>query len=451
MKILIVGSGCREHALAWKFSLSDKTEKIFIAPGNGGTAIEDKCENVLIAAGDPGLPEAQDELVQFALREKINLTVVGPEMPLAQGIVDKFRAAELAIIGPDKKASRLEASKIYSKEFMNQYGVRTAKSKIFTDADAAIHYAQNYFKADAPPLVIKADGLAAGKGVVVAQNISEAETTLISFMKNESLGIAGTYVLLEEFLDGKEVSMLAAVSVQNGIGTITPFISARDHKRRFDGGQGPNTGGMGAIAPVPDFLNQAQNDFIAAILQPTLKGMKAEAFDYRGFIFFGLMVKNSRCHLLEYNVRLGDPETEAVLPLMDSDIIDLCTAILDGKLDTFSIKWKNSAVCAPVAVADGYPGSYRTGDLITIDWAASNKTGTKIFYGGAKGRKAADSGAANSPTDELFTSGGRVLAVSAEGANTDEARSAAYEALGAVSFSGMSFRNDIGCEQGPLP
>ena len=449
MKILIIGSGGREHALAWKFSLSNSVEKIFIAPGNGGTAHEKKCQNIVVKAGDPAQSGAQDELVQFALREKIGLTVVGPEMPLAGGIVDKFRAAGLGIIGPDAKAARLESSKIYSKEFMNKYGVRTAKSKIFTDADAAIHYAHNYFHEDlsvgqvasVPVLVIKADGLAAGKGVVVARSFTEAETALTSFMKSESLGKAGTSVLLEEFLEGVEVSVLAAVSVRKGKGFILPFVAARDHKSRFEGGQGPNTGGMGAIAPVPDFTEQAQKDFNTAILQPTLKGIMAETPDYRGFLFFGLMINKSRCYLLEYNVRLGDPETEAVLPLMDSDLVGLCSAILDGTLEAFPLKWKKGAVCAPVAVVGSYPGSYHKGDLITIDNGAFNKSGAKIFYGGVS---SAPEGGGSS--NKLYTSGGRVLIVSAFGANSDEALQNAYKGIKAVNFKDISFRRDIGRE-----
>jgi phosphoribosylamine--glycine ligase len=446
MKILIIGSGCREHALAWKFSLSEKTEKIFIAPGNAGTVYEKKCENVLLKAVDTALPECHNELLEFALREKITMTVVGPEMPLAQGIADKFRAAGLDIIGPDKRSAQLEASKIYSKEFMTQYSVRTAKSKKFTDADAAIHYARNHFKSAAPPLVIKADGLAAGKGVVVAQNYGEAEAALLSFMKSESLGKAGTSVLLEEFLEGKEVSVLAAVSVREGKGNILPFIPARDHKRRFEGGQGPNTGGMGAIAPVPDFTVQAQNDFMAAILQPTLNGLLAENLDYRGFLFFGLMVHKSRCSLLEYNVRLGDPETEAVLPLMDSDIADLCCAVHDGTLENFSLKWKNGAVCAPIAVAEGYPASYRKGEPLTVDQAALEKANAKIFYGGVTGSGTIDNSVSGKPAAALYTGGGRVLAVSAYGSHADEAWENAYQGLNAVSFTGMSFRRDIGRE-----
>ena len=469
MKILIIGSGCREHALAWKFSLSEKVEKVFIAPGNGGTALENKCENVNLKAADTALPGIQNELVEFAQHEKVHLTVVGPELPLAAGIADRFREAGLALIGPDQKSAQLESSKVYSKEFMNKYGIRTGKCKVFTDYDAAIHYAYNYFKINIPPkrdiapeddiaqegdavhvediapLVIKADGLAAGKGVVIVHDYTEAENTLASFMKNESLGTAGRSVLLEEFLCGTEVSVLAAVSVRDGKGAILPFVSARDHKRRFEGGQGPNTGGMGAIAPVPDFSHQAQNDFMTAILQPTLQGMIAEGMDYRGFIFFGLMVHKSRCNLLEYNVRLCDPETEAVLPLMDSDIVDLCTAILNRTLDTFTLNWKNGAVCAPVAVAEGYPGTCRKGDPILVNWAALEKSGAKIFYGGISGTATGD--AAGGP--ELFTNGGRVLAVSAHGSDAAKAWKSAYQGLEAVSFSGMSFRRDIGREEVP--
>jgi phosphoribosylamine--glycine ligase len=273
--------------------------------------------------------------------------------------------------------------------------------------------------------------------VVIAGSFAEAEETLTAFMKDKALGAAGSQALLEEFLPGREVSVLAAVSVRpGGKGVIKPFVSARDHKRRFEGGRGPNTGGMGAIAPVPDFSAAALMDFDTEILRPTLRGMEAEGMDYRGFIFFGLMVKDERCSLLEYNVRLGDPETQAVLPLADFDFADLCTAILDGKLDAFPLTWKPGAVCAPVAVAGGYPGSYRKGDRITINEDALAKTGARIFIAGAE--RAA----------ELRTSGGRVLAASAWGADADDAWTRAYQALGAVNFEGMAYRKDIGREQG---
>ena len=275
MKILVVGSGGREHALAWKLAQSPKTKKIYVAPGNAGTAAEKKCENISIAK-DPASPEGQEELKQFALREKIDMTLIGPELPLAMGFADNFREAGLKVIGPGKKAAQLESSKIYSKEFMTKYGVRTAKSSSFIDAAKAFEYAIDHFNAAGVlPLVIKADGLAAGKGVIIATNFSEAEHAIVSLMKNKSLGDAGTSVLLEEFLDGKEVSILAALSVsadfEDGKSYILPFISARDHKARFDGGKGPNTGGMGAIAPVPDFSESLQDDFLKSILEPTKK------------------------------------------------------------------------------------------------------------------------------------------------------------------------------------
>jgi phosphoribosylamine--glycine ligase len=251
-------------------------------------------------------------------------------------------------------------------------------------------------------------------------------------MRGKKLGDAGASVLLEEFLEGKEVSVLAAVSVTGGKGYILPFIAARDHKRRFEGAQGLNTGGMGAIAPVPDFSPEAQSDFVKSILEPTLNGIKAEGFDYRGFIFFGLMVHKDLCRLLEYNVRLGDPETQAVLPLMNFDLVDLCGAITTGS--EFQLTWKQGAVCAPVAVAEGYPGPYRKGDAVSIDETALEKAGAKVFI----------SGAFNAPP--LLTSGGRVLTVSAFGQNADEAYANAYKGLEAVSFDGMGFRRDIGRE-----
>jgi len=440
MKILLIGSGGREHALAWKLAQSKKVEKIYAAPGNGGTVAEEKTENLsLDGALNADSAEGQDRLVEFAWKEKIVLTVVGPEAPLSAGIVDRFRGAGLAIVGPDANAARLETSKVYAKSFMAKYGVRTAGSRKFTNLNEALKYADS-----APsPLVIKADGLAAGKGVVITADLAEAKKTLEAFMKDGALGEAGKNVVMEEYLEGREVSILAAVSVSSALSdgkksVIRPFIAARDHKRRFEGGVGPNTGGMGAIAPVPDFTAALHEDFVNAILDPTLKGIKAEKMDYRGFIFFGVMVSGERCYLLEYNARLGDPETQAVLPLMDFDLAELCEAILDGSLADFPLKWKTDAVCVPVAVADGYPGPYRKGDPIAINAAGFGKTGALLFAAGAS-REAPGSG--------LRTSGGRVLTVAAAGGDADDARERAYEALRFVSFEGMSYRKDIGREE----
>jgi phosphoribosylamine---glycine ligase len=444
MKILVVGSGGREHALAWKLAQSPKAVKVFVAPGNGGTAVEAKCEN-LAMKGDPASVEGMEYLKRFALGAKIDITVIGPELPLANGIADTFRDAGLAVIGPGKQAAQLEASKIYAKAFMTKYGVRAAPDGNFTDLEKAISFAERHFKASAAAggklLVIKADGLAAGKGVVIAHNLHDAKETLAAFMEKKSLGDAGASVLLEEFLEGKEISVLAAVSVRGDGGYILPFIPARDHKRRFEGAHGPNTGGMGAIAPIHDFSPEAKSDFIKSILEPTLNGIRAEGFDYRGFIFFGIMVHNNRCFLLEYNVRLGDPETQAVLPLMDFDLVDLCEAMIKG--DEFHLTWKHGAVCAPVAVAEGYPGPCRKGDVITIDEAALKKAGAKVFISGALMGSA--HGAGHAPS-AMITSGGRVLTVSAFGHHADEAYAHAYKGLAAINFHGMSFRWDIGRE-----
>ena len=463
MKVLVIGSGGREHAMVWKLLQSPKVAKVYAAPGNGGTAgfvseSGKKCENVDLLGRDPCEAEIQEALIRYVKREKIDLTVVGPEAPLAAGIADRFNEAGLPIAGPGKKAAMLESSKAYAKSFMNTYGVRAARSYTFTDVNKALEVTREHFggtgnrgkAAGKPgkksaetsgggisPLVIKADGLAAGKGVVIASGMKEAAETIVSFMEEGKLGGAGKTIVIEEFLEGSEVSVLAAVSAGK-TGCILPFVAARDHKRRFDNDQGPNTGGMGAIAPAPDFSAAARRDFEEAILKPTLKGIRAEGFDYRGFIFFGLMIQNETCRLLEYNVRLGDPETQAVLPLMKSDFAELCLSIVNGSLDSFSLEWKPGAVCAPVAVADGYPGEYRKGDAIAFNETAFAKTGAVLFAAGAV------RGPGGSEGSGLRTAGGRVLAVSAYGAGPEEARGKAYAALNAVAFDGMAYRRDIG-------
>ncbi|MDR2072808.1 MAG: phosphoribosylamine--glycine ligase [Spirochaetaceae bacterium] len=446
MRILIIGSGGREHAMAWKFAQSEKVEKVFIAPGNGGTAGEKHCENVDLLGRDPAKPEIQEALIRYAVKVGIDLSVIGPEAPLASGIADRFRSAGLAVLGPGAEAARLEASKDYAKSFMKKYGVRTAQSLSFTRAGDALEGVRTHFKTGAagrrglPPLVIKADGLAAGKGVVIAGDITTAKKTVTAFMEEGLLGAAGKTLLLEEFLQGPEVSVLAAVSAGPGTkGIILPFVSARDHKRRLDNDEGPNTGGMGAIAPAPGFSGALQRDFEESILTPTLAGIEAEGFTYRGFIFFGLVIRDTKCYLLEYNVRLGDPETQAVLPLLDSDFAGLCAAV-EGGLQNYRLSWKPGAVCAPVAVASGYPGTYRTGDAIAFNEAVFAKTRAVLFAAGAVRGPGGPAGSG------LRTAGGRVLTVAAHGSNRADARERAYRALGAVSFEGMAYRRDIGAD-----
>ncbi|MDR2535650.1 MAG: phosphoribosylamine--glycine ligase [Treponema sp.] len=436
--VLIIGSGGREHAIAWKAAQSSKVAAVYAAPGNGGVPREEKCENVPISLDALSQQAGQERLIDFARQADVRLTIVGPEAPLTAGIVDRFRASGLAVVGPNKAAARLEGSKVFAKSFMEKYGVRTPRSRSFSDYKDALLYTAEHFQREQgkTPLVLKADGLAAGKGVIIARQYDEAAAGLGSFMQDALLGDAGKTVVLEEFVPGKEVSILAAVSVSpDSPGTIAPFLSARDHKRRFEGAQGPNTGGMGAIAPVPDFSPLVQKDFQTAILEPTLRGMEQEGLDYRGFIFFGLMVKDERCYLLEYNVRLGDPETQALVPLMDFDLTELCFAMLDNTLRDFPLNWKAGSVCAPVAVAQGYPGAYSKGDRIDINQAEFSQTNALLFIAGAEAKG-----------ETLFTAGGRVLAVSASGTDSEDAWEQAYRALGAVSFEGMDYRRDIGRE-----
>lgn len=438
MKVLVVGSGGREHAIVWKLLQSPGVAKVYAAPGNGGTAGMDRCVNLDLEGRDTTEEETQEALIRYAVQEKINLAVVGPEGPLAADIAGRFRKAGIVAAGPDAKAAALESSKAWAKSFMETYGVRTASSHTYTDAAKAKEQVRRHFAGTKSPLVIKADGLASGKGVVIASARAEAESVIASFMEGGALGGAGKTIVLEEFLEGREVSVLAAVSVSGKGGQILPFIPARDHKRRFDNDEGPNTGGMGAAAPVVDFSAVAREDFRTAILEPTLKGLRAAGIEYRGFLFFGLMVHENRCSLLEYNARLGDPETQALLPLMKSDFSELCFAAALGTLEKFNLEWKSGAVCAPVAVAAGYPGTCRTGDPVAFNETSFEKTGALLFAAGVV------RGAGGPAGSGLRTTGGRVLSVAAYGRDAAQAREKAYLALEAVSFEGMDYRRDIG-------
>lgn len=413
MKLLLIGSGGREHALAWKLAKSPKVEKIFVAPGNGGTAIEHKCENINITD--------LDELVKFAKKEIIDLTIVGPEDPLTKGIVNKFKREGLKIFGPAESAARLEGSKSFSKEFMKKYGVKTAEYETFTSADEALKYLETC----SYPTVVKADGLAAGKGVAICANKDEAAQAVKDYMVEDIFNGAGQKIVIEEFLEGIEASIL---SITDGK-TVIPFVSGKDHKQIFDNGKGPNTGGMGVLAPNPYVTEDVMKDFEENIMAKTLNGIKEEGFDYKGIIFFGIMITNKGTYLLEYNVRMGDPETQSVLYLMESDLVEVIEAALREELYKTTIEW-NDGVCINVVLASkGYPGKFTKGHEIKID----EKVKDKVFLAGAK----AEDGV-------LKTNGGRVLSVIGLGKTLEEARNDAYENIKHVTFEGAYCRSDIG-------
>lgn len=444
MKVIVVGNGGREHAIAWKLAQSSSVTDVICVPGNGGTSKEAKCTNI-----DPSscsylkVSKGNEAYVEIAKHEGCTLAVIGPENPLADGLADAFWDAGIPTVGPKHAGAQLEASKDLAKEFMHKYGVACAKSKTFTDENEALEYVRK----EGAPIVVKADGLAAGKGVVVAKTLKEAEDAVHDLMNGE-VGEAGNKLVIEEYLRGTEISILAAVSVtpeyaKEGKATIKPFVSARDHKRLCDGATGPNTGGMGAIAPVDDVTEEIEEAFNKTILEPTLKGLIAEGYDYRGFIFFGIMLTENGPKCLEYNVRLGDPETQAVLPLMNFDFTRMCEAIIDGSLGKFNFNWKPGYIVSPVVVSGGYPKAYKKGIPIFEDFAAVEKTEAKVFIAGAIVDRRATHEVGDNATG-LVTSGGRVLACSAYGASFDDAWNAAYKALEAIKFENMFYRKDIG-------
>lgn len=413
MKILVVGSGGREHAICWKVSQNEKVEKVFCAPGNGGTAMLPKGENVNV--------KGIDELLEFALKEKIDLTIVGSEELLVDGIVDRFQEKGLKIFGPDKKAALLEGSKAYAKDFMKKYGVKTAAYEVFTEVDKA----KEYIKTCEFPLVVKASGLAAGKGVLICQNLEEALKAVDEIMVDKVFSAAGEKIVVEEFLDGVEASILSVTDSK----VILPFISAKDHKKIGEKETGLNTGGMGTIAPNPYVTKEVYDAFINVIMNPTLEGIKAEGMNFAGVIFFGLMITDKGVYLLEYNMRMGDPETQVVLPLLESDFIELLESGLKGDLANADVKWSNKSACCVVLASGGYPEAYTKGYEIT----GIDKVDNMVFVAGAK----AEDG-------KLLTSGGRVLNVVAVGDNLEDARAKAYADAEKIDFTGKYCRKDIG-------
>ena len=352
MKILIVGAGGREHAIAWKLAQNKNIEKIYIAPGNAGSELIDIAENVELGS--------IREYIEFAKNNNIDLTIVGSEELLVQGIVDEFKKNNLKIFGPDKKAAILEGSKVFSKDFMRKYGIKTADYKVFDNPDEAEKYLKNCEK-EKFPIVIKASGLAAGKGVIIAQNLKEAEETVKEIMIDKKFSSSGNEIVIEEYLEGKEASILSFTDCN----VILPLLSAKDHKKIGENETGLNTGGMGVISPNPYVTDEIFEEFKKNIMNPTLRGIREEGMDFEGVIFFGLMITKKGLYLLEYNMRMGDPETQAVLPLMETDLLELLEKSFDKRLSEAKIKWKPLHSCCVVAVAGGYPKKYNKGDIIS--------------------------------------------------------------------------------------
>jgi phosphoribosylamine--glycine ligase len=420
MKLLIIGSGGREHALAWRAARSPLADHVFVAPGNAGTATEPGCSNIDMAVGD------FESLARFAREEEIGLTIVGPEVPLVDGIVDHFQAVGLKILGPSAAAAILEGSKGFSKIFMQKHNIPTADYRIFDNASDAIRYCETL----SPPYVLKADGLAAGKGVIIASSLDDARDALRDMIDGASFGAAGSQVVIEEFLEGEEASFIVLSDGE----TALPFATSQDHKRVGDGDSGPNTGGMGAYSPAPVVDESLHRRVMEEIIQPTIRAMAAEGRRYVGFLYAGLMITPAGDpKVIEFNCRFGDPEAQPVMMRLESDLVELALAACDGALAGMKIDWHPGAALGVVMAAAGYPGSYPSGDpIVGIKEAESSKS-VKVFHAGT--RVAGDS---------VVTSGGRVLCVTALGEDIATARSNAYSSTARIEWQGAHYRRDIG-------
>jgi len=418
MKVLVVGGGGREHALAWKLARSQQVKKVFVAPGNAGTAAEKKVENISIAATD--IPA----LVDFARERDIDLTVVGPEAPLAAGIVDDFRLAGLRCFGPSQDAAQLEASKAFTKDFMARHNIPTAAYRTFTDAAQAA----DYIREVGAPIVVKADGLAAGKGVVLAHTEDYAIEAVENMLSGESFGSAGRQVVIEEYLEGEEASFIVMVDGEH----ILPMATSQDHKARDEGDTGPNTGGMGAYSPAPVVTDIIQRRIMDQVITPTVQGMAAEGNRYSGFLYAGVMIApDGSIKVLEYNCRFGDPETQPIMMRLKSDLATLLLAAVEGRLNEVKAKWDRRPCLGVVLAAEGYPGSYRTG--LAVLGADLPATDVKVFHAGTR-----------LEAGQVETSGGRVLCVCALGETVTEAQARAYKHIKRIHWDGVFFRHDIG-------
>jgi phosphoribosylamine--glycine ligase len=417
MKILVIGSGGREHALVWKLAQSKRVTKLFCAPGNPGIAQHAEC--VPIAATDIA------KLAEFVQLKCIGLTVVGPEVPLCAGIADYFQARRLRVFGPNGAAAQLEGSKVFSKKFLLKHNVPTARAEVFTDANAA----RDCVRAWGAPIVIKADGLAAGKGVFVAKTVAEAEAAIADILEKKVFGSAGNQLIVEECLEGEEASVMALVDGK----TYRILAAAQDHKRIGDGDTGPNTGGMGAYSPTPA-VNAAMDKKIREIFDRTLDGLKADGIDYRGVLYAGIMItKDSGPMVLEFNCRFGDPETQVILPRMDFDLAEACLATAEGRLNEMTLNWKHETAICVVLASDGYPGNYTKGAVITGLDDAAKLDNVVVFHAGTK----------RDASSRVVTDGGRVLGVTALGDGIAGAVARAYEAVARIRFDGMQYRRDI--------
>jgi len=420
MKVLVIGGGGREHALAWKAAQCQGVEQVFVAPGNAGTAIETGIENVSIAADDIAA------LLAFAQQQQVALTIVGPEAPLVAGVVDSFTAAGLTIFGPTQAAAQLEGSKAFSKDFLARHQIPTAAYGTFTDVEAA----QAYVRAQGTPIVIKADGLAAGKGVIIAQTLAEADAAIADMLAGNRFGDAGSRVVIEEFLVGEEASFIVMVDGT----TALPFASSQDHKARDNGDQGPNTGGMGAYSPAPVVTPSVHEWVMQHVIQPTIEGMAAEGHPYTGFLYAGLMIAaDGSAKVLEYNCRFGDPETQPIMMRLQSDLVELCLAACAGQLAGREIQFDPRATVGVVMAAGGYPDGYAKGDAIS-GITEAEATGVKVFHAGT----------ALNTEGQVVTAGGRVLCVTAIGDSVSAAQQQAYAGVSKIRWNQAFYRTDIG-------
>jgi len=421
MNVMIIGGGGREHALAWKAAQSPKVDRVYVAPGNAGTALEPDMENVAIDATDI------EALVNFARDNAIDLTIVGPEAPLVLGVVDAFEAAGLKCFGPSRKAAQLEGSKAFTKDFLAKYHIPTAEYSVFTDIDQATAY----IREKGAPIVVKADGLAAGKGVILAQTEDEAIAAVEDMLAGNKFGEAGSRVVIEEFLTGEEASFIVMADGEHVIAMAT----SQDHKARDDGDTGPNTGGMGAYSPAPVVTPEIHARIMEEVIWPTLRGMAAEGAPYTGFLYAGLMIApDGTPKVLEFNCRFGDPETQPIMMRMRSDLIELVEAALAGRLDQHETQWDPRAALGVVMAAGGYPDSYRKGDVIEGLEAVAQLPDVKVFHAGTR----------LSEDGKVLTNGGRVLCVTALGDTVSEAQQRAYEAVERIRWADEYHRSDIG-------